>query len=230
MNRMLEIVKRLCTGLTGSQCAAPSVSHWSLSEPSNAAVSVDLVDVGTVGVGTAIPVNVKVFAGAFETLLMRNGAGAMCAAIKGRGGGAGVSAGLNTPFVGAKVVGKMPEGFKKEVVKRIGSTAQGEFTKWISSKAWGGISGGTRLVTGPDCPGELSLADFSLSFATVVSVAGNFGPNGVSAGLVIFSKQRPVVEMTDLIYARSFGLMAGVGLATSIDIETSGQIFRVDLA
>jgi hypothetical protein len=191
---------------------------------------VDLVDVGTAGVGTAIPVNVKVSVGAFETLLMRNGAGAMCAAIQGRGAGAAISAGLSTPFVGAKVVGKMPESFKKEVVKRIGNTAQGEFTKWISSKAWGGISGGTKLITGPDCPGELSLADFALSFATIISIAGNFGPNGVSAGLVIFSKQRPVLQMTDMIYARSFGLMAGVGLATSIDLEAGGQVFRVNLA
>jgi hypothetical protein len=227
---MLEIARKLCMGITGSQCAPPSVSHWSLAQPSNASISVDLVDVGTAGVGSAIPVNVKVYAGAFETLLMRNGAGAMCAALKGRGGGAGVSAGLSMPFVGAKVVGKMPEGFKKEVVKRIGNTAQGEFTKWISSKAWGGISGGTKLITGPDCPGELSLADFARSFATVIAVAGNFGPNGVSAGLVIFSKLRPVLQMADMLYARSFGLMAGVGLATSIDLEASGQVFRVDLA
>lgn len=227
---MLEVARKLCMGITGSQCSPPSVSLWSLAQPTTAAVSVDLVDVGTAGAGTAIPVNVKVYAGAFETLLMRNGGGAMCAAIKGRGGGAGLSAGLSTPFVGAKVVGRMPESFKKEVVKRIGGTAQGEFTKWISNKAWGGISGGTKLITGPDCPGELSLADFSRSFATVISIAGNFGPNGVSAGLVIFSKQRPVLQITDMIYARSFGLMAGVGLATSIDLEASGQVFRVDLA
>jgi hypothetical protein len=227
---MLEIARKLCMGLTGSQCTTPTVSLWSLAQPSQASVSLDLVDVGTVGVGTAIPINVKVYAGAFETNLRRNGAGAMCAAIKGRGGGAGVSAGIGTPFVGAKAIGKMPESLKKEVLKRIGGTAQGEFTKWLASQAWGGISGGTTLITGPDCPGELSLNDFSRSFATIIAVSGNFGPNGVSAGLVIFAKQRPVLQMTDMIYARSFGLMAGVGLATSIDIEASGQVFRVDIA
>ena len=227
---MLEIARQLCMGLTGSQCSPPTVSLWSLSAPSQASVSVDLTDLATLGVGTAIPVNVKIYGGSFETILRRNGAGAMCAGIKGRGGGAGLSAGLNSPFVGAKAIGKMPESLKKEVLKRIGATGQAEFNKWASSKLWNGVSGGTTLITGPDCPGELSLADFALSYATIIAISGNFGPNGVSAGLVIFSKQRPVLQMTDMIYARSFGLMAGVGIATSIDLEASGQVFRVDVA
>src|SRR5215510_1682166 len=110
---MLEIARKLCMGLTGSRCATPTQSLWSLAAPAQASASVDLVDLGTLGVGTAIPVNVKVYGGVFESLLTRSGAGAMCAAIKGRGGGVGVSAGLNTPIVGAKAIGRLPESFKK---------------------------------------------------------------------------------------------------------------------
>ena len=50
--------------------------------------------------------------------------------------------------------------------------------------------------------------------------------NGVNVGMIIFSQKQPVIGMEDVIYAKAFGLIAGVGLATSLDLEASGMAYR----
>ena len=46
-------------------------------------------------------------------------------------------------------------------------------------------------------------------------------PNGSGSGLSLFSKKQPIVEPSDMIYAKAIGLMAGVGLSVSLDLETN---------
>ena len=44
--------------------------------------------------------------------------------------------------------------------------------------------------------------------------------------MIVFSQKQPVAGMDDLVYAKAFGLIVGVGLATSLDLETSGMAYR----
>lgn len=226
---MIELARRLCQGLTGSRCAAPRESKWTLVEPSQAGIGVDAVDVGTLGVGSVIPINTKIYGGTFTTGLICDASeGGMCAALKGWGGGGGASFGLNTPGIATRFVGNS-KGLKKEILKRAAAVIDGQIMKGITDAAWTGESGGTRLIAGPDAPAALSLVDFDQAFASICSLAGNFGPNGVSAGIVIFSKKQPVIEYRDMVYCTAIGLMAGLGLATSIDFEANGQVYVCSL-
>jgi hypothetical protein len=224
---MLHAIQWLCQQATGSQCGTPRLSQWGLVDPSNYSAGVDLAEVGTAGIGTAIPINVKVMGGVFSTGLIKKAAtGSMCVALKGYGGGGALSAGVNLPFVATHAVGRIPPGLKREIVSKLGGGAQGELQRFVANQMWGGISGGTQMITGPDCTGEPTVGDFDNSFATVVSLGANFGPNGVSVGLVMFAKTRPVLLHSDLVHVTVFGFMAGIGMATSIDVELSDQVFR----
>lgn len=226
---MLEIAQKLCRNLSGSKCSAPYLSNWLLKEPSQSSVSVDVADIATGGAGAVIPANVKVYGSYFSTGLEYHGPGAMSAFMSGYGAGAGAGAGWGIPFVGAKGVGKLPDGIKKKVLSAVGGAAQGKAVDMLKSAAWGGISGGTRLVAGPDAGGDLTFTDFHDAFVTVVGLGANFVVNGVSMGVVLVSKQRPVIRGDDMLYCKAIGLMAGVGLATSLDIEASGMVYRVAL-
>lgn len=231
MNSMLAMTQKLCRNVTGSKCSAPRLSNWKLVEPGQASVSVDVADVATGGAGAVVPVNVKVYGSYFTSGLEYDAAsGGMSAYMYGYGAGAGGGAGWGIPFVGAKGVGKLPDGIKKKVIQAVGGAAQGKATDLLKSAAWGGINGGTRLVAGPDAGGDLNVMDFHDAFVTVVGLGANFVVNGVSLGVVIIAKQRPVLTSQDMLYAKAIGLMAGVGLATSLDVEASGMVYRVALS
>lgn len=227
---MLELVKELCRDLTGSQCSVPRVSSWKLVDPSQSSIGVDVADVATGGAGAIAPVNVKAYGSHFSSGLERDArVGGLCTYIHGFGTGAGVGAGWGIPFAGAKGLGKMPDSIKKKVLEAAGGALQGKLVEMLRGLAWGGVSGGTRLIAGPNANGELTIPDFQGSFATVVGLGANFVVNGVSFGMVLISKQRPVIHAPDLIYAKAIGLMGGVGLATSLDIEASGMVYLLSV-
>lgn len=227
---MLEIAQKLCRNLSGSKCSAPHMSSWVLKDPSQSSISVDVADIGTGGAAAIAPANVKIYGSYFSTGLECHGPGGMSAFMSGYGAGAGAGAGWGIPFVGAKGVGKLPDGIKKKVLSAVGSAAQGKALDMLKSAAWGGISGGTRLVAGPDAgSGNLTFMDFHDAFVTIVGLGANFVVNGVSLGVVLIAKQRPVIRTEDMLYCKAIGLMAGVGLATSLDIEASGMVYRVAL-
>ncbi|MDB4988379.1 MAG: hypothetical protein JWN04_3557 [Myxococcaceae bacterium] len=227
---MLEIIRKLCQGLTGSHCSQPRLSNWEIVAPAQASVSVDVLGVATVGVAKALPANIKVYGSQFTCGLINNSAtGGMSHFINGTGVGVGASIGFSPPFVGARSLGKMPNSIKRKVFEAIGGAAQGQFVDWLKNNAWGGMSGGTRLVAGPDARGDLTMSDFERGYATVVSLGTNYVVNGVSVGLVIFGKKRPILLGADLIHAKAIGLIAGVGIATSLDVEASGMFYRTTL-
>ncbi|MDB4985732.1 MAG: hypothetical protein JWN04_910, partial [Myxococcaceae bacterium] len=121
-------------------------------------------------------------------------------------------------------------GIKKGVAKAFAGASTGKILDWLKGSAPGGISGGTRLIAGPDAKGDCSLDDFQNAFVTVCSLGMNFVVDGVSCGVVFISKQRPVVLADDILYAKAIGLMAGVGLATSLDVEASGMVYKVNIS
>ena len=123
---MLEIAQKLCRNLSGSKCSAPHMSSWVLKDPSQSSISVDVADIGTGGAAAIAPANVKIYGSYFSTGLECHGPGGMSAFMSGYGAGAGAGAGWGIPFVGAKGVGKLPDGIKKKVLSAVGSAAQGK--------------------------------------------------------------------------------------------------------
>lgn len=231
MEPLLAIAKKLCRNVTGSQCSTPRLSSWTLVAPSQSSISVDVADIATGGAGAVIPANVKIYGSYFTSGLEYNGAaGGMSAYMYGYGAGGGVGAGWGIPVVGAKGIGRLPDGIKKKVLSAVAGSFQGKAIDLLKGAAWGGISGGTRLVAGPDVRGELTADDFHDALVTVVGLGANFVVNGVSLGVIIVSKQRPVLTTGDMLYAKAIGLMGGIGLATSLDVEASGMVYRVALS
>ena len=225
---MLELVQDLCRSVTTSHCNPPRWSDWSLVDPSQSNISIDLADVASGGGGAIAPVNIKAYGSYFETGLSNSSAG-ICAAAHGYGAGAGIGAGWGIPFVGARGVGRMPSGIRRALIEKLGGAAQGKAIDMLKGAIDLGVSGGTRLVCGPDAPnGMLRPIDLE-GYATIISLGANFVVNGVSVGMIIFSKDRPVIEQEDMIYATAIGLIAGVGLATSLDIEGNGIVYMVRL-
>lgn len=227
---MLGLIQDLCRSASGSKCNMPRLSSWSMIAPGQTNVSVDVADVGSGGAGAVAPVNIKAYGSHFRTGLASPRA-AMSSQMQGFGVGAGVGAGWGVPVVGANAMGKMPKGIKKAVIERVSGTVQNTLFDQLKGLADGatgmGVSGGTRIIAGPNVAGDLTLDDFHGSYATVVSLGANFVVNGVSAGLLIVSKSQPVIQSVDLIHATAFGLVAGVGLATSLDLEASGMVYTV---
>ncbi|MGI9452325.1 MAG: hypothetical protein ACR2QH_17045 [Geminicoccaceae bacterium] len=223
---MLNMVQDLCRAATGSRCQQPRMSNWKLVNPSQSNISVDVADVATAGGGAIAPVNIKVYGSYFVSGLENHGIG-LSSQVQGYGAGAGVGAGWGLPFVGARAVGKVPDGIKKEILKRVGGSVQGKVLDIFKDLAGLGISGGTQMITGPDAPSaDLTPADFHGCFATIFSFGANFVVNGVNVGMIVFSQKQPVTAVEDLVYAKAFGLIAGVGLATSLDLEASGMAYR----
>jgi len=225
---MLEVARDLCSSLTGSRCNDPKLTDWVLVNPSQSSIGVDVADLATGGVGAVVPVNARVYGSYFSSgLERRRENGGMSTSMKGMGVGAGVGAGWGIPFVGAKGVGKIPDGVKKKVIESVGKIAQGQVEKLATDLVFEGVSGGTRLIAGPDSNGDLEANDFHNGYATVIGLGANFAVNGVSVGVVLMSKRKPIVTSTDLIHTTAIGLMGGVGLATSLDIEASEMIYRL---
>jgi len=223
---MLELVRDLCRAVTGSQCNPPRWSDWSLVSPSQTSLSVDVADVATLGAGAVVPVNLKAYGSYFLTGLQSDGQ-QMSTAVRGFGAGAGAGLGWGIPFVGQRFSGRMPNSIKRAVIERIGGSLQGRAVNMLLDATNLGQSGGTRLVTGPDAPaGNMSPVHFD-GFATVVSLGASFVVNGVSAGLVFFSRNRPVIQRQDILHATGIGLIGAVGLALSLDLEASGIVYRV---
>ena len=48
----------------------------------------------------------------------------------------------------------MPDGIKKKVVESVGKIAQGQVEQLATDLIFEGVSGGTRLIAGPDSNGE----------------------------------------------------------------------------
>lgn len=216
---LLDLAHDLCTGITGSKCAAPRLSSWYLTDPAQISAGVDALDLLSLGITTIVPANLKAYGSYFTTGLVRKSAsGGMSAYLSGYGAGAGIGAGWG-PSVTGMVMGDT-KTIKQQVLQKLGDTAQGLIPK-------GGWGGGTRIVAGPDSAGDLTLSDFRDSYAVVMSLGANFVVNGVSASLVIMSKGRPVLIPTDIAYAKAFGLMASVGFAVSIDVEVSNMIYMM---
>lgn len=228
---MLEFARKLCQGITGTQCSVPALSSWSLVAPAQANIGADMLDIATAGLAAGIPANAKLYGSYFETgLAHRNSKAHGPIRVGGYGGGVGAGIGWTVPFVGAKVTGKLPNGLKKKILESLGGAGQGRGIDVIKDAVMASEAGGTRLVTGPDASGgDLTTSDFQNAFCTVFSLGANFSLNGVTAGLVIFSKQRPVIDKNDLIYARGLGFMGGAGLAAGIDVEASGIFYRVSI-
>lgn len=225
---MLDFARSLCSGVTGSRCRPPSPSDWALVAPSQSSIGVDVFDTVTAGAGAVIPVNVRAYGSSFSSGLERRARhGGMSSQMTGLGVGAGGGPGWGLPFAGARGVGKMPDGIKKKVIEKVGGAAQGKIEELLRNSLFEGVSGGTRLVQGPDASGELTTSDFHDSWVTIASFGANFVVNGVTFGVVFISKNKPVLTSYDLIHARAIGLMGGVGLATSLDLEASGMVYRV---
>ena len=225
---MLEVARDICTGLTGSKCNTPKYTDWVLTNPSQSSIGVDVADIATGGAAAVVPVNAKVYGSYFVSgLERRRENGGMSTQMRGIGGGCGIGAGWGIPFVGAKGVGKIPDGIKKKVVESVGKIAQGQLEKLATDLVFEGTSGGTRLIAGPDSNGNLEANDFHNGFATVVGLDANFVINGVSIGVVIISQNKPVLTTSDLIHTKAIGLMGGVGLATSLDVEASEMVYKL---
>ena len=223
---MFGLVDDLCRTFTGSQCALPRWSEWSLVDPSQADYGLDIADLAG-GAGVVAPVNLMAYKGYFCTGLV-NDLGTK-AVISGSGLGAGVGAGWGIPFVGGRAVGKIPNSIARQIAERASGAAQDVIIDMLLEASKLSISGGTRLVYGPDAPsGGMSPLDFR-GFATVVSLGVDFGPNGVAGSLVMFSRSRPVLQMFDFIHVTAVGVMGSVGIAASIDVEVNGMVYTIDL-
>jgi hypothetical protein len=221
------IVSTLCSNLTTSKCAAPKRSDWALVEPGQSNIGVDVADLLTGGATTVVPINVKIYGSYFSCGLERRVRNGFSATVTGFGGGVGVGGGWGLPFLASGKVDQL-SGIKKEVLKRFGPTIQDFGMDKLKGKAnkasW---TAATHLVTGPDTAGDLVLDDFHDSFAVVIGFGANAAVNGVSGGLVIFSKQRPILTPPDLVYAKAFGFFVGVALATTLDVEANSQYYRL---
>lgn len=225
---MLNFARSLCSDLTGSRCRAPAPSDWALVAPSQSSIGVDLTDAVTAGATTPIPLNVRAYGSSFSSGLERRARhGGMSSQMRGLGVGLGGSAGWGLPMAGAKGIGRMPDSIKKKVLERVGGAAQGKLEELLRNSVFDGVSGGTRLIQGPDSSGELTTSDFHDSWVTIAGLGANFVINSVSFGVVFISKNKPVVTRQDLIHARAIGLMGGTGLATSLDLEATGMAYRV---
>lgn len=225
---MLEVARDLCSNLTGSRCNVPKLTDWVLVRPSQASIGVDVADVASGGVAAVVPVNVKVYGSYFSSGLERRlDNGGMSTSMKGIGVGAGLGAGWGIPFAGAKGVGRLPDGVKKKVIESVGKVAQGQLEKLATDVIFEGHSGGTHLIAGPDSNGDLEANDFHNGFATIVGLGANFSINGVSVGVLLISQNKPILTVADFINIKAFGLMGGVGLATSVDIEASQMVYRI---
>ena len=221
---LLTLASSLCSNLTGSKCAAPKLSAWRIAQPGQANASVDVGDALTGGLAAILPANAKVYGSYFLCGLERSVGARMKATVTGYGAGIGLGAGWSTPFVGASFTGNMT-GIKKTVLERLGKGAQNfAIDQARSPGTWGD---GTRLVTGPDAAGDLVLNDFHDAYATVIGLSANAVVNGVSGGIVIFAKEKPVLTPLDLPHAKAFGLIAGVGLALSLDIEANSIYYNL---
>lgn len=186
----------------------------------------DLLDTATLGLGAIVPANIKAYGSYFTSGLERRSAsGAMCAQISGYGGGAGLGAGWGLPLT-ASLMGET-KSIKAKVLENLLGSVDAKITDFAKGPGWGG---GTPIVAGPDSRGDLALADFHGMHATICGLGANFVVNGVSFGLIVMAKKRPVVRAEDLIYARAIGLMGCVGLSISLDIEASNMIYDVRVA
>ena len=224
---MLDFARSLCSTVTGSHCRQPALSDWALVAPTQSSIGVDVADLVTGGATTAIPLNVNAYGSSFSSgLERRTRHGGMSSQMTGLGVGLGAGPGWGIP-VGGRGLGRMPDSVKKKVIEKAGGAMQGKIEELLRSAIFEGVSGGTRLVKGPDCAGELTTSDFHGSFATIASFGANFAVNGVTFGIVFISKNRPVVRTGDLLHARAIGLMGGVGLATSLDLEVSGMAYHM---
>lgn len=204
------------------------MTDWVIVKPAQSNVGVDVADAFSAGAGAIAPLNVNVYGSHFIAgLENRSSTGGMSTQITGLGAGSGVGAGWGLPFVGAKGIGKLPEGVKRKAIEALGKSGQGEVAEYIRDAVWDGASAGTRVVAGPDSNGFLTASDFHDTIATIVSLGANFTVNGVSAGVLLISKSRAILSVSDLLYVRAIGLIAGVGLATSLDIEASGMVYKI---
>lgn len=222
---MLDFIHELCQDVTGSHCSVPRWSEWSLVEPGQSSIGVDVADVATGGAAAVIPVNVKALGSYFTTGIVSD-SGAK-ANLKGFGAGGALGAGWGIPFAGGKAVGKIPEGAVRTIAQKVGAAAQGKAVNMLLGATKLGVSGGTRLVYGPDAPPSgMNPMEFR-GFATIVSLGANFVVNGVSGGLVMFSNNKPITDALDFIHATAIGLMGGAGIAASLEIEASGTVYEI---
>jgi hypothetical protein len=221
---IMKLATSLCSNLTGSKCSVPKRSAWRLTQPGQANASVDVADLLTAGLTTILPANAKVYGSYFVCGLERSVGVGLKATVTGFGAGVGLGAGWSAPFIGASFTGNMT-GIKKTILEKLGGSAQGfAIDQAKNPGTWGG---GSSLVTGPDAAGDLVLNDFHNAYATVVGLSANAGVNGVSGGILIFAKQRPVLTPADLPYAKAFALMAGVGLGMSLDVEANSIYYNL---
>lgn len=223
---MLDFVRELCQDFTGSHCAPPRWSNWSMVEPSQSSIGVDVADVATGGAGAVAPINVKAVGSYFSTGLTNDQRG-ICTSIGGYGAGAGIGAGWGIPFVGGKVMGRLPDGVGKKIAEKLGAAAQGKVIDMLKGASGLSVGGGTRLVYGPDAPPEGMNALEFRGFATVVSLGANFVVDGVTVGMVLFANNRPVVQWSDFLHVTAVGLIGAVGIATSLELEASGITYVV---
>jgi hypothetical protein len=200
------------------------MSSWKLVDPGQANLGVDVADAATMGLTTVLPINAKIYGSYFNTGLEKSAKGAMSAQLTGYGAGVGIGAGWGLPFIAAGATGKL-SGLKRKVAESLGGGIQGS----VIDKLKGGWSGGTPLVAGPDTNGDLTLDDFHDGMATIIGLGANFVVNGVSCGLIMFSKKQPIVEPADMVYVKAIGLMAGVGLAVSLDLATNSLFYKTKI-
>jgi len=225
---MLGFIKELCQKLSGSQLSMPRWSKWSMVAPGQASIGIDVADVATGGAAAVAPVNVKAYGSHFATGLVSDDSD-LSIEVSGFGGGGGVGAGWGIPFVGGKATGRMSAGVAKEIAERLGGAAQGKAIDMLKDATKLGISGGTRLVNGPDAPpGGMTPLEFR-GFVTVITLGANFIIDGVSGGLVFFSNNRPVMNVSDMLHVTAVGLMGAVGIAASLDVEANGMVYKVDM-
>ncbi len=225
---MLGFIKDLCRKATGSNLSMPRWSNWDMVDPGQASIGVDVADVATGGAAAVAPVNVKAFGSHFSTSLV-NPERKQTIEVAGFGGGAGVGAGWGIPFVGGKATGKIKSNIGKEIAERLGGSVQGKAIDMLKDATNLGVSGGTKLVYGPDAPaGGMNPNEFN-GFATVVTLGASFIIDGVSGSLVFFSNNRPIAQMTDLIHVTAIGLMGSVGIAAALEVEANGMIYKVNM-
>lgn len=196
MNEYLQVASRIIEA--GKRRFMPSPSDWRIDKIGDITVSVSVDDVVSGGATAVVPVNVDAKAG---TLGIVASSSVQTVHISGQGAGASVGLGWQAPFVSMAGSG-LPKMAKEAAVS-------------------GGISGGKEVLlpdmpsgsvgslwTGPSAGGVLSPRDFE-GVATVSKLEANFGPNGISFGVIFFAP-RAIVGPLDLATVRAFGLVASI--------------------